>query len=547
LFTAPTVGGLIGALVFWTQSLSPSMMPRSWLAQSLVGSVCIVVGYAIGTLVHHVVVHFLRGRSLSAAHRQTVRFAFIAITAVTLVAGLVLWPRWQNDQRDLVGSEHVAAWTVAPMVLVTAVLVLLLGLLGRLIWRGIRALDRWGGRLLPRPIAAVATALVVLIAANVLVNDVVLGRLHSWANSTWGALEDDTDGSVAQPTAATVSGSPESLVPWNELGRQGRDFVAEATTHDELVGFHGADADVLDPIRVYVGLRAGATAEERAEVAVRELERTGAFDRKVLVVATVTGTGWVDPFAAEAVEQLWSGDTAIVGQQYSFLPSWISTLVDGEVAQEAGAVLFDAVYQRWVELPEASRPKLLVFGQSLGSFGAEAAFAGYDAQTSVANMVARTDGVRFTGPTNSNKIWRQITDDRDPGSPAWQPVFDGGRSVRFAISSDELLTPDPAWQHPRILYIQHASDPVTFWDVPTMWSPPEWLDDPKGPDIPQRASWFPFVTWAQGVADLSAGFGARPGVGHDFSHSFVAGWAAIAAPEGWTAEDSRRLETYLYS
>lgn len=59
------------------------------------------------------------------------------------------------------------------------------------------------------------------------------------------------------------------------------------------------------------------------------------------------------------------------------------------------------------------------------------------------------------------------------------------------------------------------------------------------------ASWFPFVTWAQGVVDLFDGFAAGPGFGHDFSHAFVAGWAALAAPDGWTAADTIRLEAFL--
>ena len=137
----------------------------------------------------------------------------------------------------------------------------------------------------------------------------------------------------------------------------------------------------------------------------------------MLVVTTVTGTGWVDPDVALAIEQLYGGDTAMIAIQYSFLPSWISTLVDSEVAQEAGAELFNAVSQRWSQLPEQDRPKLVVFGQSLGSLGAEAAFAGRDDRTSVANMVGRTDGVLFTGPTNSNTIWQQLVGARNYAAP----------------------------------------------------------------------------------------------------------------------------------
>ena len=69
-----------------------------------------------------------------------------------------------------------------------------------------------------------------------------------------------------------------------------------------------------EPIRVYAGLRSAPDARTpRPHLAVEELERTGAFDREVLAVVTVTGTGWVDPDAAQSLEYEHNGNTAIVG------------------------------------------------------------------------------------------------------------------------------------------------------------------------------------------------------------------------------------------
>jgi uncharacterized membrane protein len=48
---------------------------------------------------------------------------------------------------------------------------------------------------------------------------------------------------VVAPTAATVSGSPASLVPWATLGEYGRSFVAGATTPARLRAFHGPGAE----------------------------------------------------------------------------------------------------------------------------------------------------------------------------------------------------------------------------------------------------------------------------------------------------------------
>ena len=542
----PTFGGLALAVLFWWKSLTPSMLPRSWLAQACVSAVCIAFALIVGTIAGHYLHRLLVriSRQPSLRFRTNLWRALPAAALAFLVAGAVVWPRWQNEQRALVSMDRLAPVNVIPMLIATVPLTMLLVVIGRGIWKGIRGLDRRVSKLLPR-----SGAIVFTLVAAVLIGRAVLGVGFGWmedrVRSTFGAIDNGTDEGVEQPQTPTLSGSPTSFISWESLGRPGRNFINEVTSQEDLIAFRGADAIVREPVRVYAGLRSADTAAERSALAVKDLERAGGFDRAVLVVTTVTGTGWVDPDAATAIEQLYGGDTAIIAIQYSYLPSWISTLADGDVSTAAGSELFEAVHQRWSELPEDARPQLLVFGQSLGSFGAEGAFAGLNARASAANLVGRTQGALFTGPTNNNIIWRQLTAERDPGSPVWRPVYDGGESIRFANQPAQLIDNDPTWTEPRILYIQHPSDPVTFWDMPTLWSKPEWMDAPVGYDIPQRVSWFPFVSWAQGVGDLTAGFSAEPGFGHDYRNAFVAGWAAISAPDGWTAADTARLAAFL--
>ena len=48
-----------------------------------------------------------------------------------------------------------------------------------------------------------------------------------------------------------------------------------------------------------------------------------------LVGTSAGGSGWMDPNAARALEQLHAGDTAIVAIQYSYLPSFFSLVIDG--------------------------------------------------------------------------------------------------------------------------------------------------------------------------------------------------------------------------
>jgi uncharacterized membrane protein len=71
--------------------------------------------------------------------------------------------------------------------------------------------------------------------------------------------------------------------------------------------------------------------EERAELAVADLERAGGFDRANLLVATTTGSGWLDAGAIDSFEYLTGGDSAVVAMQYSYLP--VLALVPGRPAE----------------------------------------------------------------------------------------------------------------------------------------------------------------------------------------------------------------------
>lgn len=555
LLRRPTTAGVVTGTVFWWFSLVPSMMPRSWSVQAAVSAICLGIGYALGTLGGWVV-RRVRGERRLARTPLTARLPaglprwlpIATIALVVVVAGSVSWVRWQNQQRRLLAMDALAGLVTLPMLVLTVVLAVVLGMIGRLVGGAVRRLDRWNRRHLPSPLGLPATVLLVILVGGFLVRDVAADAFVSWADRSFSVVDDGTNAGTERPTTPTASGSPASLIEWDDLGRQGRDFVAGATSEAELRAFAeaiGRDPDaVRAPVRVYAGMRSADDAEKRARLAVEDLVRAGGFDRAVLVVATSTGTGWIDPDASRALELMHGGDTAIVSMQYSFLPSWISFITDLDRASAAGAELFAAVHDEWSSRPAADRPRLIVFGLSLGAYGATAAFTGREADTSVANIVARADGALFVGAPYSTALLRQLVDDREPGSPAWAPIFEDGTTVRFETRDPDQPRPSGPWPAPRVLLFQHPSDPVVHWYFHWFWRPPEWMASPRGHDVPARAGWFPIVTGVQGVFDLMAGFSAPPGFGHDYRLDYPSAWAAVVAPDGWTDRDTTALEDF---
>jgi uncharacterized membrane protein len=271
-----------------------------------------------------------------------------------------------------------------------------------------------------------------------------------------------------------------------------------------------------------------------------ELERTGAFDRKVLVIIPTTGTGWVDPIAARAIETMYNGDTALVGVQYSYLPSWISFLGDQQRSMDVGRLLVDTVHDKWDRLPPQRRPKLLLYGESLGSMAGQGAF-GYLPDISGMGF----DGVLWVGPPNASPLWGALEQRRDPGTPEVRPRYDNGRTVRFANGPDIAQVAEPPWDGTRVLFVQHPSDPIVWWSPDLLFSRPDWLIEPPGFDRTASMRWYPIVTFWQVAADMTNAAGMPGGHGHNYGLSVLDGWAAVAPPDGWTARDTDRVRAAL--
>jgi len=538
--------GLVVATLFFALSVTPSLVPRDWLFQGLISGINAALGYGLGCLLEWGFRRLVRPRLTRIPPAPTwviyaVKTAVLVTAGLTAALMLVQSARWQREITALMGMEG----TTTPAYLRTGLLSVAVGVIVVAVYRTLREIVLFLARELnrrvkvPRELAPAVGLLVLVVVATTIFNGVATRAFFAVANSAFSVRNDHTSPNAVQPLLPERSGSPESFAPWDTLGFEGRWFVSQGPTASRIAAVTGRPA--LEPIRAYVGLESAVEGETQAELAVRELERAGAFDRKVLVVVTTTGTGWVNSMAAGAIEYMFGGDSAVLASQYSYLPSVLSFLADKSKAASAGRQIFDAVYQRWLEKPAESRPKLYVYGESLGSQGSEAAFTG------LADLRGKVDGALWVGPPNSNRLWKQFVERRDPGSPEVLPVYADGLVVRFAADASDLAEPGPEWQAPRIAYLQHASDPIVWWSPDLIFSQPDWLSEPRGADVSSQMRWAPFVTFWQVTADLTNAQGVSDGHGHRYGSLVIDAWAAIAQPEGWTPELAERVRFQLES
>jgi uncharacterized membrane protein len=531
-----TAGELTGTL-FFAASLSPSLLPRPYVMQGVLSGFALAAGYGIGVAGRWLWSYL----ELPLPREQVQRLTLWVATTISLATAFLFLreaSEWQNSIRLLMELEPVDSARPFRVGAIAAVVFTVLLGAGRLFAVTFRAVSRRLGRRIPPRVASVAGLFVSATIFWSVIDGVVFRFALAAADRSFQRVDALIEPDLEAPAAPMSAGGSESLIAWDDLGRAGREFVSSGPTARALEGFLGEPA--LEPIRVYVGLNAAETIQERVRLAVEELNRVGAFERSVLVIVTPTGTGWVDPAAMNPIEYLHRGDVASVAVQYSYLPSWLSLLVEPEYGLETAALLFSEVYGQWRELPRDSRPALYLHGLSLGALNSQQAADLYDV---IADPFA---GALWSGPPFRSATWRELTRQRAPDSPAWLPRFRDGSIVRFMNQHGMSNAPGTAWGPLRIVYLQYASDPITFFEPEVSYRSPEWLEHPRGPDVSDRLRWYPVVTMLQLLADVAVGDRSPPGYGHVYAAAhYIDAWLEVSSPQGWTEMRIARLKAHL--
>jgi uncharacterized membrane protein len=524
------------ALLAFAASLTPSLVPRDFMIQGALSGASAAIGYGFGLLL----VQAWKFLELPVPKRRLAAAAGVLAAlagAAFALAALVKVVEWQNSIRSLMSMEPLDAGYRLEIVLIALAVFVFLYLLARLFAASFRLFARWMSRIAPPRVAAMLGGLLAVLlfwsVAQGVIFKTALGALDSSFRELDALVEDGT----SAPADPMKTGSAASLLPWDGLGRQGHRFLANGPSRDDIAVLTGGQAK--QPVRVYAGLNSAGTVEERARLALEELKRTGGFDRSVLVVIVPTGTGWVDPSAIDPLEYVHRGDVASVAVQYSYLASWLSLLVQPEYGAETGRALFRAVYNHWTLLPRDRRPKLYLHGLSLGAMGSESS-------TDFIDVLADPfQGAVWSGPPFPSRGWRAATAARDAGSPQWLPRFRDGSAIRFT-NQDSAGVAGGAWGPLRIVYLQYASDPITFFEESTFYSKPEWMATPRGPDVSPRLSWYPAITFLQLVVDMAIGTTTPMGYGHVYApENYLDAWVAVTAPPDASPEFVRKIREHL--
>ena len=333
-------------------------------------------------------------------------------------------------------------------------------------------------------------------------------RIEAMTSADVPVIEPGEEGRWVPPT---VSGGPGSLVSWAGLGRDGRLHALASVRPQPLPARPDGLPDLsietvmgtpaqASPVQVYVGLDSAPTPRERVDLAMAELERTGAFDRSLLVLVSPTGTGYVNYVAVAALEYLALGDVATVTLQYSRRPSPLS-LGMIRAAREQNRLLWLRILERIRERP-GPRPRVVLFGESLGAHTSQDVFLHWGTMGLEAMGI---DRALWIGTPYGSKWMRQVTrgERLDVDRDAVAVVND---LAQLAALAERRGRP------PRYVLLSHDNDGVTRFGLDLLWYPPDWLGparprpEPVGSGSPRGIApamrWRPVTTFFQSLVDM---------------------------------------------
>ena len=379
-----------------------------------------------------------------------------------------------------------------------------------------------GGFWLPRPrvLAGLAGVGVVAGVGGTLAARKVLAGL-----ATKGRTMDTAF--AQEPMSAHLSTATSSWLDYRTVGREGARFLHSVVSAEDIEQVTGQPA-VAEPVRVFVGVASAPTVQARVDIAMAELERTGAFERSTLIVEAPAGTGYANPTPISVVEVLLRGDVATVAVSYGLLPSFLS-LGKVPLAAQTQAALLAALRAKLATLPRL--PRLLVYGESLGARVLQTAIPAGFPDLDINGI----DGALWVGT---------------PGGKLSDVFHAEVSSSSVTVDRPEQLPDLTGKPRPRVWFLEHDGDPIVHNRPRIAVHRPAWLTpgEPRGRNVPPQMSWVPGITWLQVLIDTFFASNVKPGLFESRGHDYRADLGAVVTaaydlPAG--GDIPARLEEFL--
>ncbi len=338
-----------------------------------------------------------------------------------------------------------------------------------------------------------------------------VAKVSSLLSKGGGAVE---PGMLTPPTAPEITGSPASGLDWLKVTREGARWLGMTLQPENIASIMGVES-AMQPIRVYGSLDMAADDEERAQILLAEIDRTKALERKAFALFSPTGSGYVNYVATETFEYLMLGDCASAAIQYSVLPSALSlTKVPTGTAQTQ--MVMKGIVERLLHMPKNKRPKVFLFGESLGSQVSEEMFNG----TGILGLDGTgIDAALWIGTPSATKWRKELWGTRTIAEP---PAVGPGEVYLPRDLPDWRALPAAERQKVRFLLLQNGDDPIPKFGSQLAWRRPDWLgpDDRRPQGAPRGTRWMPGTTFLTTFFDMQNALVPTPGIFNEGGHDY---------------------------
>ena len=269
--------GLVFALFFLCASMAPSLIPRAWLFQGLLTGLSMVGGYAIGASIGATVRWLGFTTPWSQKVSKILWWILLGTAVISIPLFTTLGAKWQTELRLLFGMEGDGPSRIISQLVVGILLAIALLTVARLFRKWTQWVSAKLSRWVPRRAAIVAAVVIVAVLAVTVVNDTVIKGGLKTLNNLYATSDKGYPQGREQPVLTERSGSPDSLSSWDSLGYQGRNFVTDDPSIEEIRDFAAVspalkDVEVKVPIRVYAGLSEDDSLQSTADQVVVEIE-----------------------------------------------------------------------------------------------------------------------------------------------------------------------------------------------------------------------------------------------------------------------------------
>ena len=351
--------------------------------------------------------------------------------------------------------------------------------------------------------AATAAATGLVVIAGAAAGYAAARRIHALNPTFTGELafghQVGARAAQAEPITplATVSLGADSLIPTNTIGTLGIKFLKGAIPAEKIAAATGRPA--VDPVRAFVGVKSAAPGADRVDLLRQEIRRLGviggANHRSTIVMVSPAGA-FTDYVATDARELLAGGDVAHLAIAWSNKPA----LQSGGKVREGIDQFRKAIAMVREEidaLPPEQRPKLEVYGESIGALVGQQAIlkqgiAGLDAMG--------IDRAVFVGAPSGGRAQRSLL--------AAEAATDAPRAMEYAGLDDLLARSTPELREGlRVHLLKHPEDAVSNLRPRRIWQA---TPIPEGSVVRNQATHIPAVSFAHMMGDV-VNFQTPPG------------------------------------